>query len=90
MCVVCVPANIPGVIERASVLPGAEMARGPLEVDLPVCPVCGRVGKIANPPPNLKSCCSGPLKEGHQITKMEIRTFREVVSDGDRTTPDDH
>jgi hypothetical protein len=49
-----------------------------LTVDLPVCPTCLRVGKIPGTAYHGKQKCAGPQGNGHKITTMESRTFKEV------------
>lgn len=56
-----------------------------LEVKLPVCDICGQVGKIPERVINrgkLEMKCIGPEGKGHKATKMKYKTFREVTDDG--------
>lgn len=54
------------------------MATKPLTVELPTCPVCHLVGKIPGTAYHGKAKCSGPAGNGHKVTVMETRTFKEV------------
>jgi hypothetical protein len=49
-----------------------------LDVQLPVCPICLRVGKIPLGHFGGKSTCSGPIGESHKRVSMKPRLFREV------------
>ena len=50
----------------------------PLEVELPVCPICKNIGKIAGKK-RLDWSCVGGVEDRHKQTKMKRRLFREVV-----------
>jgi len=50
-----------------------------LEVDLPVCPTCLRVGK--HPEGQYKGFCVGPASETHRRVKTTRRRFREIMED---------
>lgn len=56
------------------------MTYTPLSVELPCCPVCGRVGKL---PAHItrKDWCNGGVANPHKVAKMERRTFVEVRED---------
>lgn len=51
-----------------------------LEVKLPICRLCGRVGKVPNAPRvyNLDCTCDGGTRGPHKRTRMQWITFREV------------
>lgn len=53
-----------------------------LEVELPVCPKCGHVGKISGRTickGKLNMKCIGPEGKGHPATHMKLKLFREVL-----------
>jgi hypothetical protein len=50
----------------------------PIEVELPVCPRCGRVGKQPGAT-RISFSCSGGVKTPHPRTAMVARRFREVA-----------
>ena len=50
----------------------------PLEVELPVCPVCYRISLVATASFNGKTMCVGPRGALHKQTRMLKRKFREV------------
>lgn len=53
-----------------------------LEVELPVCPTCHRVGKLPGvAAPSTVWRCKGTALEPHKVVKMELRLFREVPRD---------
>jgi len=54
------------------------MATRLLRVELPVCPLCERVGKMPGSAYGGKEKCAGPQGKGHKIAVMETRTFKEV------------
>lgn len=51
----------------------------PLLVELPCCPVCGRIGKLPVNHFGGKSLCGGPVGNSHRRVSMKPRLFREVV-----------
>ena len=55
-----------------------------IEVELPVCNVCERAGKIPKYEGTAKALyfyCTGSAGHRHKRTKMEYRLFREVKDD---------
>jgi len=56
------------------------MTYTPLSVELPVCPQCGRIGKL---PAHItrKDWCNGGAGKTHKVAKMEKRVFVEVRED---------
>jgi hypothetical protein len=52
-----------------------------VEVVLPRCPSCGRVGKIPIGHFGGKEFCSGPMGEGHKKVRMKKAAFRLVEED---------
>ena len=53
-----------------------------VEVELPFCPTCKRIGKIPVGHFGGKESCSGPIREKHPSVRMKKRTFR-LVEDGE-------
>ncbi|MGH7215020.1 MAG: hypothetical protein ACREIT_09685 [Tepidisphaeraceae bacterium] len=51
----------------------------PIEVELPVCPRCGRVGKQPRAT-RISFSCTGAAKTPHPRTAMVVRRFREVAA----------
>lgn len=49
-----------------------------LEVQLPICLECQRVGKIPVGHYGGKEFCSGPIGHGHKKVRMKKATFRKV------------
>ncbi len=54
------------------------VATKPTTVKLPVCPKCGRIGKIPANHFGGKEFCSGPRDNAHKKVRMKPRTFRMV------------
>ena len=60
----------------------APEAQETLQVRLPVCPTCRRVGKLPADHFRGKEYCVGSLGQGHKKVRMEKRTF-ELVEEGE-------
>jgi hypothetical protein len=60
----------------------AELTRAPaqLEVWLPVCEVCGQIGKVPMPNGNrgYVAFCTGPASDSHHKVHMQRRRFIEA------------
>ena len=54
------------------------MTYTPLKVELPCCPTCGMVSKVAVQNYPGQSFCLGRRGERHKRTRMESKTFVEV------------
>lgn len=54
-----------------------------IEIELPVCGVCGHVGKHPGGG-SLTFNCTGPADAMHKRTRMELRRFRMVRGQGRR------
>lgn len=61
------------------------MTHKPLEVELPVCPRCERVGaQPASGSGTYRAVhfkCTGASKAQHKVATMELRKFREVLTE---------
>lgn len=53
----------------------ANLPENAKEVELPVCPVCGLVGRKPGPT-SLNNSCVGPQGEGHKRVHMQLVTYR--------------
>lgn len=51
-----------------------------LQVELPVCEVCGHVGRLPIGLFSGKGFCIGPMTDRHPRVPMKPRVFREVQS----------
>jgi hypothetical protein len=51
------------------------------QVELPVCEVCGHIGKLPVGLFSGKGFCSGPKDAQHKRVPMKPRVFRELVVD---------
>jgi hypothetical protein len=56
-------------------------AQETLRVELPVCPICRRPGKIPAGYFGGKEYCAGPIAEPHKKVRMEKGTFELVEED---------
>jgi hypothetical protein len=52
-----------------------------VEVELPMCPTCGRVSKLPVGYFGGKTYCHGPIGEKHKPIRMRPATFRLVEED---------
>lgn len=59
-------------------IPTASESAGTVEVQLPVCPECQRVGKIPVDHFGGKEFCFGPNGQSHKKVRMKKGTFRMV------------
>jgi hypothetical protein len=48
------------------------------QVELPVCEVCGHIGKLPIGLFSGKGFCTGPMEDRHKRTPMVHRVFKEV------------
>lgn len=61
----------------------------PLEVELPVCDICGRVGKAPNAG-SFASACTGPIGNTHKRRWMRLSRFVEATPfEGDPEHPNE-
>jgi hypothetical protein len=62
----------------------AQAAVRPEAVELPVCPICGRVGLLpGQSAPSIAWRCKGPHEQSHKVTKMVMWKFRPVAEAAD-------